>query len=486
MSRSSSLLAPAIFGLAFGGTLLGCFGCSSPGGSGATDAGNADAQADAGSPVDAGPPPWADASLDKDTGATLPHPSFQPWGPEWGVLPGMPETAAVRYALDPKRAVSPVTWKPCVDGRSGCLEQVVDWTDLERGASQYRLNANVWNINGRPILLNSRVADQPERDGYMSSATIVADPRTGGVLFATASAPVFASSFHSSLRVEPGPNGLCVSALTSGFRTPEVEQPWERHWDYAQPLALNGQPAGAPQPKRSAVRGCPLPSVGGTGDLSIITFGGALYFTPFGADASTEVTFLDGTPVGGETAWPAHGGMTVWYSGGGGGLYFVDARGEWRWLILPLASATFGRATHDVTTDQLVWTEYDDEEPHTLRLYTAPWSLENASESRTLIASWQDRTFRFPEGSDLAAHDGLAVSISGLGEATVIDLVTKRRVILRASPGETFKYSVWANAGEVWLTTNPAAPAMTDSSARDGSAQTLKRFDVRPLFAAAP
>jgi hypothetical protein len=83
-------------------------------------------------------------------------------------------------------------------------------------------------------------------------------------------------------------------------------------------------------------------------------------------------------------------------------------------------------------------------------------------------------------------HDGLAVSISGLGEATVVDLVTRKRAILRASPGETFKYSVWANAGEVWLTTNPTAPAMTDLDARNGDARKLKRFDVRALLAAAP
>jgi len=133
-----------------------------------------------------------------------------------------------------------------------------------------------------------------------------------------------------------------------------------------------------------------------------------------------------------------------------------------------------------------VWTEYDDEEPHTLRLYTAPWSINNASDARTLVASWQDRTFRFPESADLAAHDGLAVSISGLGEATVVDLVTKKRVILRASHGEKFQYSVWANAGEVWLTTNRTTPAMTDQDVRSAGALTLKRFDVRPLFAAAP
>jgi hypothetical protein len=397
----------------------------------------------------------------------------------------MPEEAAVRYAIDTKRAITPVTWKPCTDGRSGCLEQVIDWTDLGDRA-QRPIGAQVWNIGGRPMLWNLRVAEQPTREGYDTTASVIADPRTGEVIFAVATAPPFASSFHSTIRVEPGPSGLCVSALTSGFRSDAVPNPWERWWQYAQPFGPSGGPLGAPQPKRAAISGCPLPTTGGTGELSMNTFGGSLYFTPFGAAASTQVTYLDGTPVGGETAWPAHGGMTVWWRGPGGGFYFVDASGDWRWLILPLATATFGRVAHDVTTDKLVWTEYDDDELHTLRLYTAPWSLDRASEARTLVASWHDRTFRFPESADLKAHDGLAVSISGLGEATVVDLVTKKRALLRASPGETFNYSVWANAGEVWLTTNPTTPAMTDLDVRAGNPRKLKRFDVRALLAGAP
>lgn len=484
VGRPAVAFAGSLLGLTLGGAVVGCFGCSSPGSSGA-DGGLDGGAGDAGAPIDAAPPPWADASLDKDTGARLAHPSFQPWGPEWGVVPGMPEEAAVRYAIDPKRAISPVTWKPCTDGRAGCLEQVIDWTDLGERALR-PIDAVIWNIGGRPLLMNLRFAEQPENEYYFSSASVVADPLTGEVIYAVARGPAFSSSFMSTLGLAPGPNGLCVDGLTSGFVTDANPNPWERAWHYAQPFGPSGIPVGAPQPKRAGMFGCPLPTTGGTGELSMSTFGGALYFTPFGAAASTQVRFLDGTPVGGETMWPAHGGMTVWYGAGGGGLYFVDATGDWRWLILPLDTAVLGRTDHDVTTDKLVWTEYDDDEHQTARLYTAPWSLDRASEARTLVASWRDRTFRFPGTSDLAAHDGLAVSISGLGEATVVDLVTKKRAILRASPGETFKYSVWTNAGEVWLTTNPTTPAMTDLDARNGSARKLKRFDVRALLAAAP
>jgi hypothetical protein len=463
---------------------LGCFGCSGPGGGGTTDAGLAGAGSDAGAPADAAPPPWVDASLDKETGTRLPHPSFQPWGPEWAVLPGMPETAAVRYAVDPQRALTPVTWKPCADGHAHCLEQVVDWTDLGPGDREERVRAWVYLIGGRPVLKEVRVAAQPQDDRFISFAGALSDPLSGEVLFAVAAAPFFASTFYASIGLEPGPNGVGVSSLTGSFAT-DARQ-WERHFDFAQRLGADARPLGAPQAKRAEVSGCPLPTVGGTGELSVSTFGAAMYFTPFGAETSTEVKYLDGTPVGGTAAWPANGGMTAWYRGAGGGLYFVDARGEWRWLILPRATATFGKAAYDATTDRLVWTEYDDAEPHTLRLYSAPWSLENASDARTELGSWDDRLYSYPWAGDLAAHDGLAVSIRGRGEATVVNLATKKRVVLRATPGETFVYSVWANAGEVWMATDDAGPGEEGPTSRGGGATGLKRFDVRPLFAAAP
>lgn len=470
--------------LSLSGATLGCFGCSGPGGRGTADGGLADTHGDAGAPVDAAPSPWADASLDKKTGAGLPHPSFQPWGAEWAVLPGMPETAAVRYAVDPQRAVTPVTWQPCADGHRNCLEQVVDWTDLGPSDREDRVNAHVDDIGGRAILKEVRIAAQPQDARFHSYAVTLADPLSGEVLFAVAAAPVFSSTFHTSIGLEPGPNGAGVSVLASSFAT-DARQ-WERHFDFAQLLGADGRPLGGPRPKRAAVSGCPLPTVGGTGELSVNTFGAALHFTPFGADGSTEMKYLDGTAVGGTAAWPARGGMTAWYRGPGGGLYFVDARGEWRWLILPRATATFGKAAYDATTDRLVWTEYDDAEPHTLRLYSAPWALENASDARTELGSWDDRLYSYPWAADLAAHDGLAVSIHGRGEATVVNLATKKRVVLRTTPGESFVYSVWANAGEVWMATRLSGPGPEESGSRGGGATGLKRFDVRPLFAEAP
>ena len=483
------LLSTLGCGLLFGGNdvmpYVGPFADAGPG-----------SDADSG---DAGPPPWERATLDKDGGANLAHPSFQPWGPEWGVFPGMPETTTVRYAIDVKRAVPPVRWQPCSDGRAGCQERIVDWTD---DTYYGRIEAGVVYFRGKPRLYETRIAPQPEDSLFQSSLRVVSDIDTGEPIVATAHAPLGQSTIYAGCSLDLGNGGTGYHCNISPPGLPgELRGAWNFNLTHIgrfdSGTGLFGPPARVNSEQLDTSGNSIYPPEGETGTL-YSDFFGKVGFLPAGSDVPVFSTFPDGTdvPTSAGDGLFIHDGILAFYTGPGGGMLHVDSQGVTRWQILPLATASLGRGAWDSVRDTLVWTELDDDGSGTVRLYTAPWRSFASSEHRTLVGQWIDRTVRGGPGErDLVANDGIAVSVVGIGDAVVADTDRKAVAHLRtpALPGQetipwvqTFQRSVWATRREVWMITGPNRWNSSDEGAWMVGRIDLKRYEIASLFPVAP
>lgn len=157
----------------------------------------AEASSDAGGLLDGVSGDGSDSPLSRGTWAGL------------SVYPDCPPSVAI----DPAVAISPLRWKPCPSGRSGCRELVVDWTSrTDIGPIIRRSYPGVKVVGSKAYFSHARYSREWMTD-------VIQEGFDGPAVFATAFGP-YAQPLHCALTASIGRAGVAILGAVGGKDRP--------------------------------------------------------------------------------------------------------------------------------------------------------------------------------------------------------------------------------------------------------------------------
>lgn len=421
---------------------LGCGGCTPA--EPPSTATLADASSDSASVNDAAVSQGAPPTCDSGSGAAVDGGSN--FVGAWTQIRGLPANCPVYVAAAPADSISPLAWKQCKSGRSGCQTLVPDWGDQQHHILEFPGTEPVRAVGGKPTILYKRQVPAALSFVNFDAYITVAQPIDQAPTFAVGTPLVGAGECAFQVGIDD--RGIALMAV-----------PPHPQAHYFAP-SLWCSPAGL---QAVAVSEGAL----GTSDqipTQHIGYSLSRVFTELVIanvmdvvdPVSGAVTFVaaNGSRANAMNPIPCRDGALVLDLRAPRSIGLAGQDGSYKVLIRPSAAPfEVTWVALDRAVDQIVWVESsgDPATGTTSIIWASSYASDPAAIQPRKIAKLNDAANRAGVGG--VANAGMMINTSGDTSALLTRLSDGMGWQIAAEPGEGFVYPVWVDDNEVWLST---------------------------------